>query len=109
MKCYSCGVEKDLNVDVIYPYSEDDLITEKPVPQLFTIECEPKGQGDYRMCVMCHECWHRLAAADGIDLWINEEAWESLNPLVPFPALPKPRSGVERDSNEFWGAENYPL
>ncbi len=108
-KCFCCGVEKDLSVQVKYPYEEDNIATDIDVPQLFTVECQgqnedPDNSGDFRMAVMCHDCWHRLETTRGIDMWIGQRCWESLNPITPFEKLPE----IVLEYNEGkWDAENY--
>ena len=103
-KCFSCGVEKDLSTSATYPYEEDNITTDSPVAQLFTVECEgDNGKGD-RMAVLCHECWHHLESNGGIDMWIGQRCWESLNPVIPFERLPK----IILDWTEGkWDAGNY--
>jgi hypothetical protein len=108
-KCFSCGAEKDLSVKIHYPYEEDHISTDALVPQLFTVECQgqkdnPDNSWDFRMAVMCHECFHRLETNGGIDMWIGQQHWKFLNPVVPFDNLPK----IVLEYNEGkWDAENY--
>jgi hypothetical protein len=35
MKCYGCGIEKDLDKEEIYPYPEDQRLTTDPIPPLY--------------------------------------------------------------------------
>lgn len=97
-KCFSCGVEKELSKEVYYPYPEDNIDTEDPLIQLFTVECQGNN---FRMTVMCHECWHRLESTIGIDMWISQRCWESLNPVRPFDSLPLVKN------EDKWNPENY--
>jgi hypothetical protein len=108
-QCFACGVEKDLSKEVIYPYGDDNITTEDTVPQLFMIECQGQknrsdNSWDFRAAVMCHDCWHRLEQTVGIDMWIGERCWESLNPVIPFARLPEIVLEVEEGK---WKAENY--
>ena len=104
MKCYSCGVDKDLSVKEAYPYPEDDRLTEEPISPLMVIECssiakKSNGERDYRVVVVCHECFHKIDP----DMWIGEKCWQLLNPKVPFDRLPKPADGTAR-----WKTSSYP-
>ncbi len=107
MKCFGCGVEKDMSQLETYPYDgEYDAITQEfPIPPLQVVECEGKeDRSDFRAAVMCHECWHRLGNnTQGIDMWISQGCWESINPVVPFEKLPKP----VLDGRVMWKAESY--
>ena len=111
MKCLSCGVDKDLSVEVTYPYPEDECLCDDPIPQLLTIECQdqdnhlPDGSWNFRMAIICHECWHRLVTTIGIDLWIGRRCWESLNPITAFSDLPEVLDDLEHDGK--WDARNY--
>ena len=106
MKCFSCGNDKDLNVQKSYPYPEDDCLCDDPISQLLTIECQ--GRNNYfKMAVMCHDCWHRLQIGGGIDMWIGESCWESLNPIIHFSKLPNVLNYDEVLAYEKWKAENY--
>lgn len=109
MKCFSCGADKDLSEEKVYPYPEDGSLCDEPISQLLTIECqgkEDKPDGRWRLAVMCHDCWHRLQTSVGIDLWIGEKCWELLDPVTPFAGLPKVFQG---SGSEKWKAENYDL
>lgn len=95
-------------MEAIYPYEEDTLDTEDTLPQLLTIEVQginAKKQpvADYRIGVLCHQCWHRLEDNGGIDMWIGQGCWESLDPVTPFAQLPKTLD----DPEKRWDAENY--
>ena len=104
MKCFSCGNDKDLSVEVVYPYPEDGSLCDSPIPQLLTIECQGRDNKGYRMVAMCHNCWHKLETNRGIDMWIGEDCWESLNPVMPFANLPLVRDDL--DNIEKWSAKN---
>lgn len=103
MKCYGCGIDKDLSKDEVYPYPEEDRLTTDPVPPLFVFECqsearEPEGGSCYRAVVVCHECFHKLDP----DMWIGEAScWRPLNPVVPFEKLPEV---ISRN----WNPSSYP-
>lgn len=86
MRCYGCGVEKDMNVPEKYPWPEDDSICDDQIPPLFVLEVEPHVQGDgFRAAAVCHSCFHRLDPY----VWISERCWISILPEVPFGDLPK--------------------
>lgn len=87
-RCFSCGIEKDTKLKEFYPYQSEVINTEEPINQLFVIDCSPKGHGPYRICVLCHKCFHFLEENDGPDMWMMEVEWESLKPLIPFNKLP---------------------
>lgn len=89
MKCLSCGAEKDMTVETVYPYPEDDCLCDGPIPQLLTIESQGRVSNDFRKAVMCHDCWHRLETTRGIDMWIGQDCWESLQPVTTFDQLPR--------------------
>ncbi len=82
-KCLACGVEKDMSLKEVYPYTDDRIVVDEPIEPLLTIDCE--GLFDCRAATMCHACWHKLDP----DLWISEDCWVSLNPITPFEQLPK--------------------
>ena len=99
MKCYGCGIEKDLKVEEVYPYPEDDRLTTDPIPPLFVLDCQAEEpMGGYRAVVVCHECFHRLDP----DMWIGESCWRHIDPAVPFDKLP---NVAEYDK---WEPESYP-
>ena len=60
----------------------------------------------FRTAVICHECWHRLESNGGIDLWIGQECWESLKPVIPFERLPF-ELPYDPGNQDKWKAENY--
>ena len=86
MKCQACGIEKDRAVLEVYPY--DDGIIPEPIDPFFELDCEPwedvAPDDKWRRVTVCHQCFHRLQP----DMWISSEGWRSLNPEVPFEALP---------------------
>ncbi len=85
MNCFGCGAEKDPRAKERYPYEEDGLITDEPIPPLFVIDCQPSRPEDgFRAVVVCGECFHRLNP----DQWISEESWRALRPLLAFEDLP---------------------
>lgn len=83
-KCQCCGIEKDPQVLEVYPWSDEDGITERPVPPFFMVEIVDYSGPPTRMCRICHSCYHRLQP----DMWSARSHWESLDPVVPFPKLP---------------------
>jgi hypothetical protein len=92
MKCFGCGVEKDLEVWEVSPHHEEDGLCDEPLPPLFVVEC---GAG--QMAVVCHECFHTLSP----DMWISRRCWESINPTIPFERLPAIRI------TGLWNPRNY--
>jgi hypothetical protein len=82
-QCLACGVEKETRFTETYPYPGDGIITDKPIEPLMTVDCQ--GAGDWRVVIVCHDCFHRL----DVDMWISEGCWRSLNPVTPFAQLPK--------------------
>lgn len=109
MKCYGCGTDKDMNQTEVYSYPEDSLICDEPVEPLFVIECQKSKGTEYRACIVCHECFHRLQP----DMWISQGMWEELNPIIPYADLP-PLIMVDRiikDKQIYtvnWDASKYP-
>lgn len=105
-RCFACGVGKDTEVEAFYPYKDenDNICTDSPVDQLFVIDCTSNnGKDGCRICVMCHECWHRLCEGGGIDMWIDENCWKSLNPVISFIKLPL----FDLTLKDRWNPENY--
>jgi hypothetical protein len=94
MLCLACGTAKDMATLEVYPYPKDDCLCDSPLPPLLDVDCQaakvqPDGSWEFRNAIMCHECWHKLVASRGIDMWIGQECWESLNPVTPFDKLPR--------------------
>ena len=90
MRCLACGVVKPTEQPEVYPYSGeyDTIITDIPIEPLFAVECQRSSE--FRWCVMCHECWHRLCEnTQGIDMWISASCWETLEPITAFDDLPE--------------------
>ena len=105
-RCFCCGAVKDLDVEEVYPYLEDDTLCDEPIPPLLCLECQGPP---WKLCVLCHECWHKMHLAyDGIDMWISRGMWDGLDPLVPFVGLSAPVK-VEHpwDNVTDWDADNY--
>lgn len=88
LDCQGCGVLKDPTVLELYPW--DELYNEEPIiPLIEGISCEsiargPDGFATFRVCRVCHSCYHKL----DVDMWISERCWLNLNPHVPFADLP---------------------
>ncbi len=95
MRCFACGIEKDLSVKEAYPFPHDGLIDE-PIEPLMVLECE---WNDWRAAVVCHQCFHRLDP----DMWISAQCWRGLNPLRRFEDLPR----VAEDRNIAFLVETY--
>ncbi len=85
MKCQACGIEKDPEVLEVYPFPEEDSITDDPIPPLMELECQDyEFNKAFKEAIVCHQCFHRLDP----DMWISRKCWEKLNPIVPFKDLP---------------------
>jgi hypothetical protein len=87
MQCWGCGTEKDTSAFEAYPYPEEERLTDEPIPPLFVIDCQPQEKEDghdYRVVVVCHECFHKL----DVDMWIGSRCWRKLNPKIVFEKLP---------------------
>jgi len=103
MKCFACGVEKDLNVLEVSRWANEDNLTDEPIPPLHVIECQSEWQSDtgqhiFKAVVVCLECHHKLEP----DMWICEDSWKRLNPVIPFDKLPV--TNLEKD---WWNPENF--
>lgn len=96
MKCYGCGVCKDVQKEEVYPYPDEDGITDSPISPFFVVECE--SSIGWKAVVVCHECFHRLQP----DLWIGERCWLGINPVVPLEKLPNVAE------NFRWSVSSYP-
>lgn len=108
-KCFCCLAEKDLSVETIYPYEEDNICTDSTVPQLFVIDCESTSSQpkEFRVVVLCHACWHKLEQeGGGIDMWISQGQIESINCITPYNRFPKADLTPEQG---MWEAENYTI
>lgn len=84
-RCQACGIEKDMDIEEYYPYSEDMITQEDKVQPLFDLECQmDEDQSDFRVATVCFSCYHKLEP----DMWINESMWKALNPIVDAKDLP---------------------
>jgi hypothetical protein len=99
MKCFGCGVEKDLYELEIYPYPEDKTLCDDPIPPLMVLECQRRPENEWKACVVCFECFRKLDP----DLWISENCWNSINPIIKFDDLPL------ANEDEPFKLENYYL
>ena len=85
LKCMGCGIHKDTSLKEMYPYPDDGLIADLIDP-LLPLDCQGvEDMTDFRHVSVCHECFHKLSP----DMWISENCWKSLNPIIPFNELPK--------------------
>jgi hypothetical protein len=101
MKCFGCSVEKDLGVNEVYSYPEDKRLCDEPIPPLMAIECQGElDHSDYRMVVVCHECFRKLDP----DMWISEKCWININPVIPFIDLPS-----MKDEDDMWNPKHYDI
>jgi hypothetical protein len=97
LKCFGCGVKKDTDVLEAYPYPDDGIV-DYPIAPLHVLDCQ-SGNGHtsvWKVVVVCHDCLHRLDP----DLWISEDCWRSLNPVVPFDKLPLPSGNVDHSQRD---------
>ena len=85
-RCLACGVEKDTEVEEVYPYPEEDRFVDEPIPPLLSTDCESWDSPDkrWRRATVCHECYHKLQP----DMWISDRCWKNLDPVTPFEQLP---------------------
>lgn len=104
-KCFACGTQKDLDIEVRYPYELDSLDTEDSISPLLVIGVEGTIDG-FRMILVCHECWHKLDTDGGLDIWISQRHYESLNPVIPFDKLPNPVP-YQNGKSDTYNARNY--
>lgn len=96
MHCFGCDIEKDTDILEVYPFEEDGL-TDEPIAPLMVLDCQgplipndPNNYSEFRMVVVCHECFHKLSP----DMWIGQSCWEAINPTVPYNKLPMYVSGL---------------
>lgn len=115
MRCYGCGDDKDLKTLAVYPYPDDEILCDDPIEPLLVAEIQGEAdRGDYRAAVYCHECFHRIETeCGGHDVWLGQNQWEGLTPLVPFADLPAilnhPDAKVgQPEYDRKWSAESYP-
>ena len=87
-RCQACGVEKDTEAKEIYRYPDDGVVDDRPIDPFFGLHCQgPVDDGitDWRVATVCHDCFHKLEP----DMWISDDRWKALNPIVAFEKLPK--------------------
>jgi hypothetical protein len=91
-----------------YPYPEDERLCEGPIEPLFVLEIQPdEGPGDWKVAVVCHECFKKLDP----DMWISENCWININPVIPFDKLPLNDLPLETDEDAAakWNPASYVL
>ena len=102
-KCFSCGVEKNLDIGEVSLWAEEDGLTDELMSPLHVIECcssEPnKDTKIWKAAIVCNECFHRLQP----DMWISENCWIELSPIIPFDKLPK----FDYNERQRWDPETY--
>jgi hypothetical protein len=97
--CMGCGTEKNLDKLESYPYHEDG-ITDRPIAPLMDLDCV--GKTETKRVRICHECFHKLSP----DMWINQNGWEFINPVISFSELtsdneqPSTRSQLQRSATD---------
>ena len=85
MKCFCCGVEKDLNALEISSTSEEDGLVDEPISPLAVLECCSLDSKIWKIAVICHKCFHKLEP----DMWIDEACWDAMKPAIAFDKLPE--------------------
>lgn len=90
-RCHGCGASDDRSRLRVYPWPNEDHITDRPIGPSFELDVAPDDDDEqewppsrWKRASVCHACFHRLDP----DLWISQGMWESLGPLVPFEQLP---------------------
>lgn len=87
-RCQGCGIEKDCDAHEVYTHPETDRICTEPIPPLCSVEVQSTertdGHSAFRSATVCFECFHRLDP----DMWISQEMWEALKPVVSYDDLP---------------------
>lgn len=76
--CNGCGIVKDINTREKYPYSG---MTNEPIVPFIILEVA--SDVEWKWCLVCHHCFHKLEP----DMWISREMWESINPVASFDDL----------------------
>jgi hypothetical protein len=84
VKCFACGVEKD--TEVLEPFPYPDCFVDEPLAPLWILDVQSNDwpPREWRTTVVCHECFHKIDP----DMWIREDHWNNINPVVPFDRLP---------------------
>jgi hypothetical protein len=105
MRCFACGVEKNLQALEV---AESERLCDSPIKPLFAIECEAKdgfSSDPWKAVVVCLQCFDKLRP----DMWINEECWKAMNPRIPFDFLPDAVEGPEKFEAETYRIEEGPM
>lgn len=86
MRCYGCGVMKDPLKEEVYPWPEEDRLSDEPIQPLFVVACSSTDNKPttFKATVCCHNCLYRLYP----DIWISQQCWESIKPKIQFNDLP---------------------
>lgn len=96
-KCHGCGIQKDSSVKELYPYPDEDGITDQPIGPFFNLDVEPERDGQrslgWKDATVCHQCFHKLEP----DMWIHERCWKSIGPVVGFKDLPDLSARADSD------------
>ena len=84
--CHGCGIEKDPDLNEVYPYYEEDGMIDDPISPLFWIDVQPANDfhGTWKRATVCHQCFHKLQP----DMWISDIIWQSIQPKIAFNDLP---------------------
>ena len=93
MRCFGCGIEKDPRGKEFFTGEYDGLIDDEPISSLFVLDVQPSSaeKKKWKATVVCHGCFDRLEP----DMWISENCWKSLDPVLVFDDLPELPEGYE--------------
>jgi hypothetical protein len=90
MNCFGCNVEKDTEVLEVSPFADEDGLTNEPIGPFFVLDVQgpipndPNNYSEFRMTVVCHNCFHALEP----DMWISKNGWDNIHPTIPYDRLP---------------------
>jgi hypothetical protein len=89
--CFGCNVEKDTEVLEVSPFAEEDGLTGNPICPFLVLDVQgnripndPDNYSEFRMTVVCFDCFHRLEP----DMWISKNCWDNIHPTIPYDRLP---------------------
>lgn len=86
--CFGCGAIKDTQELEISPFAEKDGLTDSPINPFLVLDVQgPRDanhHSEYRQTRVCHHCFHALSP----DMWISENCWKQIKPVIPYDKLP---------------------